>query len=105
MRQASKQSVRGQCVCPSQLYILDIARGFTQTSPGLIQEEEWFKLQTKYEIELAASILIIRVKAVRKMSGFELYKLSLSLRDELSDIFKKTCPTYPVIMGPLLIYQ
>jgi hypothetical protein len=24
MRQASKQSVRGQCVCPSQLYILDI---------------------------------------------------------------------------------
>jgi hypothetical protein len=28
-----KQSVHGQCVCPSQLYILDIARGSTWTSP------------------------------------------------------------------------
>jgi hypothetical protein len=28
-----KQSVCGQYVCPSQLYILDIARGSTRTSP------------------------------------------------------------------------
>jgi hypothetical protein len=33
MRQASKESVRGQCVCPSQLYILDIALGFTGNPP------------------------------------------------------------------------
>jgi hypothetical protein len=35
MRQASKQSVRGQCVCPSQLYILDIALGFIGNPPGV----------------------------------------------------------------------
>jgi hypothetical protein len=30
-----KQSARGHSICPSQLYILDIARGSTRTSPHI----------------------------------------------------------------------
>jgi hypothetical protein len=37
-----------------------------------------------------------------KIGAMIKYINSLSLRDEWSDIFKKTCPIYPVIMGPLL---
>jgi hypothetical protein len=33
-------------------------------------EEDWIKLQTKYGLELAASIRIIRVKAVENLSNF-----------------------------------
>jgi hypothetical protein len=40
MRQASKQSVRGQCVCPSQLYISISAHRMSETSPTTAQKDD-----------------------------------------------------------------
>jgi hypothetical protein len=36
-----KQSVRGQYVCPSQLYITDIVSGISGNPPTIIVNREW----------------------------------------------------------------
>jgi hypothetical protein len=61
------------------------------------------KFYTKYGIELPASTRIVRVEAVENLRNFT-YINSL-LEKETHDwifFFEKTCPRYPVIMGPLL---
>jgi hypothetical protein len=68
-----------------------------------LQEEEWIKFQTKYGIELPASIRIIRVEAVENLSNFKYIYSLLAKNSSIETRYKrfqahmlsykvKTCP-------------
>jgi hypothetical protein len=61
------------------------------------------KLQIKYGIELPPiHTEYLMVSTVNNLVKFWVYKLSFTKRRMIQIFSKKTCPTYPVIMGPLL---
>jgi hypothetical protein len=66
-----------------------------------LQEEEWIKFQTKYGIELLASIRIIRVEAVENLSNFK-YIYSLLAKRQMIGYFRKNMSKIPVDNGSSL---